>query len=370
MALALVPLLKARNLPLRYDWDFFLPIYWLVLPAQSAFCAVLLWTIGAPSKVTFLPIVKRWRTQPLRLACILVYFIALVFLSGWLKSLVVTIATFALLELFERLAPDGRKEAMISVLIPALYLFVGLLLVFSYNDIIATVRFLGQYDSLFNSMDRWLLHGMTVSSISEASVRTFPLSFFRFLEFVYYGLFALLGSGIFLTAIASGRAKAMRYIGTILTAYYVSLVVYFLWPSLGPQYISIMQSTEPPAMLHIHSVQASLFARTQAIWAGLPLHNISSDYYIAFPCMHIAQSLILLWFLKGWRRTRYVMWTYNIVLVAAIILLQWHYVVDILAGAVLAGFAVIIVDSEEVQMTISRFRGHGEISKHAIHARS
>lgn len=284
--------------------------------------------------------------QPLRIICVATYFLALLVALSWLKALIITITTIALLDLFERTKPADRKKIAGSILVPALYLFVGLLLVFSYNDIIITVRFFGKYDPLFNSMDKWLLHGATVSSISQAAIRTFPISFFRFLDFIYYLLFALLGAGLFLTGINFGRPTALRYIGTILTAYYISMTCFLLWPSQGPQYLSIIHAVELPNVLRTHSIQALLLKRSRAIWARVPLQKISGDYYIGFPCMHITQSLILTWFLKPWKRMTWILGLYNVLLLMAIILLEWHYVVDIIAGVAIAIIAVLLVGKD------------------------
>lgn len=346
LLVAVLPLLCGLHLPLSYDWNFFLPVYWLVLPVESAFCAVLLLLLAVPWKSTGAPLLHRMQKQPLRIICVATYFLALLIALSLLKALVITITTIALLELVERTKPDERKQIAGSILVPALYLFVGLLLVFSYNDIIITIRFFGKYDPFFNSMDKWLLHGATVSSISQAAIRAFPISFFRFFEFVYYSLFALLGAGIFLTGINFGRPTALRYIGTILTAYYISMACFLLWPSQGPQYLSIIHGVELPSVFRTHSIQVLLLAKSRAISTHAPLQKISSDYYIGFPCMHITQSLILTWFLKPWKRMVWILGLYNVLLLVAIILLEWHYVVDIIAGVAIAIVAVILVGKD------------------------
>jgi hypothetical protein len=60
--------------------------------------------------------------------------------------------------------------------------------------------------------------------------------------------------------------------------------------------------------------------------------------------MHIVQPIIVMWFLRFWKRMLLVLAAYDVVLVVAIVLLEWHYVVDVLAGVVVAGFAIAAVD--------------------------
>jgi hypothetical protein len=69
-------------------------------------------------------------------------------------------------------------------------------------------------------------------------------------------------------------------------------------------------------------------------------NTINADYFIAFPCMHIAQPLIVMWFLRRWKRITYALILYDVVLVPAILLLEWHYLVDVIGGILVAGAAI------------------------------
>jgi hypothetical protein len=60
--------------------------------------------------------------------------------------------------------------------------------------------------------------------------------------------------------------------------------------------------------------------------------------------MHITQPLIVMWFLRRWKRILVVLAAYDVLLVIAIILLEWHYFVDILAAVPVAGIAIAITD--------------------------
>ena len=56
--------------------------------------------------------------------------------------------------------------------------------------------------------------------------------------------------------------------------------------------------------------------------------------------MHIAQPLVVLWFLRRWKRIAYTLVAYDIVLVPAILLLEWHYLTDVIGGMIVAGIAI------------------------------
>jgi PAP2 superfamily len=344
LLLALVPCLIRLHLPLRLDWLHLGSAYWLVLAAQSIFVATLLYLIGVSPGTTVGPLWERIRRDKIRVALALAFFLVLLFAFSWVKALILTVDAIAVLEFRERLKPTIRHDAALSVLIPALYLFAGFLLIFAYNDIIVSIRFFGSTDTAFNVMDKWLLRGTSVSDLCHWAVRRFPVSFFHVLEFIYFGMFAQIGAALILSGIYAGQKVALRFVGTILTAYYLALILFFLWPSQGPYYLCPVHFLDFPLSLKAYVIQKASVANSQALWNHSRIHQISTDYYIAFPCMHIAQPLIAMWFLRRWRRMVIALAAYDILLLVAIVLLEWHYIVDVIAGILVAGVAIAMVD--------------------------
>ncbi|MGH9498325.1 MAG: phosphatase PAP2 family protein [Terriglobales bacterium] len=344
LALALVPLLRELDLPTRFDWATLGSAYWLVLTAQSGFVATLLYLIGGAPAITFSPLLQRIRRDKIRIALGLAFFLTLLWAFTWLKALVLTVDAIAVLEFRERSRSTARRTAALDILPPAIYLFAGLLMIFAYNDIIVSVRFFGATDSTFNAMDKWLLRGTSVCDLCHWAVRRFPVSFFRFLEFIYFGMFPQIGAALILTAVYSGRRRALQFVGTILTAYYFALLLFFLWPSQGPYYLCPTHFLEFHSSLKAYAAQRASLANSLALWNHLRIRQISTDYYIAFPCMHIAQPLVVMWFLRPWRRVLAALAAYDLLLLVAIVLLEWHYVVDIFAGVLVAGVAILVID--------------------------
>ena len=97
-----------------------------------------------------------------------------------------------------------------------------------------------------------------------------------------------------------------------------------------------------PITLEVYAIQKSLMAHALALWNHVPIRRISAGYFIAFPCMHIAQPLIVMWFLRRWKRMLIVLCAYDCLLIVSILLLEWHYVVDIIGGILVAGIAIAI----------------------------
>lgn len=346
LALALVPLLRKLNLPVSFNWANLASAYWLVLAAQSIFVATLLYLIGAAPATGLSTFLQRIRQDKMRIAFVLTFFLILFWQFTWLKALILTVDAIAVLELRARWDPS-RRTAALSVLLAAIYLFAGFLLIFAYNDIIVSARFYGTTDLAFNAMDKWLLRGASVSDLSHWAVRTFPVSFFHFLEFIYFGMFPQIGAALILTGLYSGRKRALQFVGTILTAYYFALLLFFLWPSQGPYYLCPTHFSDFPNTLRAYAAQKASIANSQALWNHLRIRWISTDYYIAFPCMHIAQPLVVMWFLRPWRRMVLALAAYDLLLLAAIVLLEWHYIVDIFGGVLVAALAILVVNGRQ-----------------------
>lgn len=362
LGVALIPLLRRLHLPVNFDWIALGTAYWIVLAAQAIFVAALLCLIGMPRPAILQPLVDRYRRAPLRVIFLLLFFAVLAWALTWTKALVLTVDAAAILEFKERRRHDIR-DALSAVLLPALYLFAGFLLVFAYNDIIASVRFNFAYDPAFQAMDRWLLRGSSVSDLSHWAVRTLPLSFFHFLEFIYFGMFPQIGAAILLVALSDGKTRGLQFVGTILMSYYLALGLFYLWPSQGPYYLCAGHFSTFPSSLQTYSIEKTLIAHALGLWNHVPIRRISTDYFIAFPCMHIAQPLIVMWFLRRWKRMVIALCAYDALLIVAILLLEWHYVVDILGGFLVAGVAIAITDGLIVHKPAptTETQRHGEI---------
>jgi hypothetical protein len=143
-------------------------------------------------------------------------------------------------------------------------------------------------------------------------------------------------------------------VGTILTAYYLALILFFLWPSQGPYYLCPQHFLDFPISLKAYAIQKASIANSQALWNHSRIRQISTDYYIAFPCMHIAQPLIAMWFLRRWRRMVIALAAYDALLLVAIVLLEWHYIVDVLAGILAAGVAIAMVEGHVLKANYER----------------
>lgn len=356
LLVALVPVLRSQNLPLKFDWITLGVAFWLILAAQSIFVAVLLALIGLRGAETWQPFITRCRENPVHAVVILVFFAVLVWTTTILRGFVLTVDAVALLEMVQQRQRQDLKRTLSAILIPAAYLFFGFLLVLAYNCAIVSARFNFAYDPALSKIDRWILFGHSVSDLTHWAVLAFPLFFFRALEFIYFGMFPQIGAAIILVALGDGKMRALQLIETILLSYYLALAIFYIAPAEGPYYLCPAHFSRFPSSLQSWNVQHTLIPHALALWRHQPIRRISTDYFIAFPCMHIVQPIIVLWFLRRWKRMVYALAAYDVLLVVAILLLEMHYIVDFIAGIVVALLAIAITDGP------LRRRGSGVLS--------
>jgi hypothetical protein len=82
--------------------------------------------------------------------------------------------------------------------------------------------------------------------------------------------------------------------------------------------------------------------KAQLLATNRSLSQVDTDYFVAFPCLHIAQPLIVAWFLRKWKRIVVFLLAYDALLIPAILLLEWHYFVDIVGGVAVAALAIAL----------------------------
>jgi PAP2 superfamily len=95
----------------------------------------------------------------------------------------------------------------------------------------------------------------------------------------------------------------------------------------------------PPSLITTH-IQTELAQKLQSLWQTGTKNSIGLDFYIAFPSMHIAQPLIVLWFLRSMKTVVRSLLAYDFLMIFSTVLLQWHYLVDLIGGALVAIIAI------------------------------
>jgi PAP2 superfamily len=334
--------LRLAGLPLRVNWRLFVWAFWGNMAVRAIFAATLLYVIGFPLSETVKTVWLRYKEQKARIPVFLIFATWMFLQFGFSFGAMIVVDGLVLAELMDRSRGSLNTVANVlrSVAWPAVYLFFGLVAMFCYNDLIASLKFIGAYDAFFLRLDSILMNGHSISGLAHSAARHLPVQVFSIAEFIYYGMFGQVGAALVLTGVCLGRRESCRYVGTVLTAYAIALLLFYLWPTIGPFYTCPFHSLPPVRLVSYDYQQNAVLKARLLITSYKQFNTIGPDYFIAFPCMHIAQPLVVLWFLRRWRRITYALILYDVILIPAILLLEWHYLVDVIAGVLVAGAAI------------------------------
>jgi len=206
-----------------------------------------------------------------------------------------------------------------TAFIPVLYETLG--------DLISAARGPAR-DDLLIAADR-ALFGVDVTVWMQRFVRPGLSTLFYLAYTSYYFLALALGVLFWLR----DKATLRRYIFTLTFVYLVSYAGYFVLPALGPRY----------ALAARHTVPLETTAVSRAISGTLD--ELEHTKFDVFPSGHTMVALTVL--LVSFRRARVFFWwvlPIAVCLVISTVYCRYHYVVDVIAGAVLALIAVPVGD--------------------------
>ena len=297
LALTVVPIFRILHIPVRFAWRDYVLLYWVYLAIQSVILAIALYLFGQSR------------------------------------------------DFLRTLRKRGQKTAFplqpaIAILLPAAYFFVVFFLVLSFNVIIAVIRFNGSGDAALTRVDSILLGGGSVTAIAHWWSSHLSGGSMRFLERIYFGMFPQIGACLVLLAMKSGLKESFKFVGAVAVSYYLALALFFVIPATGPFYGATEHSSFKSGERIVPLLQEGISGTLNNFRNHRMPAEIALDYFIALPCMHLVQPLIILWFLRKWGRVFWILVLYDLLLVASIVLLEQHYLVDLVAAVPVAILAI------------------------------
>jgi membrane-associated phospholipid phosphatase len=214
-----------------------------------------------------------------------------------------------------------------------------LLIVFTYKQVYYLIRVMHQgkdYDQLLIAMDRalfrvnpteWLAH-FSNPCLTEALQIAYSL---------FYAIFLFIGLELYRDR-DSSRFRYFRF--TIVYGFFLSYLGYLSLPSVGPRFTLHDFSklgTELPGLLLTPALRwfVNIF---ESIYPGMSNSvALAAAQRDVFPSGHTMMTLISIAIAYRYKlKVRTAMLVLGILLIIATVYLRYHYVVDLLAGALLA----------------------------------
>jgi membrane-associated phospholipid phosphatase len=145
----------------------------------------------------------------------------------------------------------------------------------------------------------------------------------------YYFMPIALGASLFLR---DKRGEFETAVFTIILCFYLSYIGYMLYPAVGPRFtLDHLQTTD-------------LQAGPMTLWIQRSLNSLEHNKTDAFPSGHTAVALVSLFL--AWKYRQRALFRVLVPAVSALIVstvyLRYHYVIDVIAGMLLALMTIFI----------------------------
>lgn len=220
------------------------------------------------------------------------------------------------------------------------YWYLAPLILFTFKELyflIKPIR-INDYDQLFIAIDRLIFGADPTIWISQFAHPVLT----EILQFVY-GLFYFLPIILSLALFKNKRLAALDFaIFMIIYGFFLSYIAYFAMPGVGPRFtLHDFDSIN----IQLPGIWITNFLREivnigESIPAGTlnPAEIVQRD---VFPSGHTMITLIIIYLsIKLKSRSRYFLVPIGILLIFSTVYLWYHYVIDLIGGALLMAFSV------------------------------
>ncbi len=250
-------------------------------------------------------------------------------LPGWPWLLTAHALIFALVALAPRARRAGPFGEFIGdwypmLLLPALYGEIGVL----------TLSAGFQNDLLIQRLESWVFR----SQVSYRWIRESPSAVWSWMlhacYLAYYPILYASPLALWMSRGGRRRDAARHTIFAVMTTFYLCYVVFLFFPVAGPRY----------AFGAAHNVATEVWPARFAAW----LLDHGDSWGAAFPSSHVAASVVATGMaLRYWRPVGLVLLPFTAGLILAVVYGQFHYAADALAGLMVAGLMLGIMQTAE-----------------------
>jgi membrane-associated phospholipid phosphatase len=256
--------------------------------------------------------------------------------TAWPVIILIDLIVVGIIFLLAYLAETKKTKLLIGLHRFYSYPFV----LFVFKEIYLMVRPIHpmDYDWLFISIDHWLF-GVNPTQWAAQFAHPVLTEMFQIAYFSYYILFLMLGIELF----RRHTIDEFNY-GAFLVVYgfYLSYMGYFLLPAVGPRFTLhnfYAIDRELPGLFFTTPMRNFINAG-ESISSVLPnaIQIVQRD---VFPSGHTQLTLIVVYLGHLYHlKTRWIMTILGTLLIVSTIYLRYHYVVDLLGGALFFLFTI------------------------------
>jgi membrane-associated phospholipid phosphatase len=242
----------------------------------------------------------------------------------------------------------GAEEKKTRLLIGLHRWYCYLIIFFIFKELYLMVHPIHStdYDQVLIAIDRWVF-GVNPTQWMAQFAHPVVTEILQIAYFSYYVLFIILGVELFRRYAIEDFDKAAFM---IVYGFYLSYLGYFLLPGVGPRFtlhdFSLLE-TELPGVFLTNTLRAIINAGESI--PQIRDHAIDLVQRDVFPSGHTQLTVIVMTLGFRYRlKARWLLLSLGSLLILATMYLRYHYVVDLVAGALLAWFTMWSGDKLEV----------------------
>ena len=252
----------------------------------------------------------------------------------WLELVAIDLAVIAVIFYLAW----GAKEKKTRLLIGLHRWYCYLIILFVFKEIYLMVHPIHpvDYDQFLIAIDHWVF-GVNPTQWIGQFAHPLLTEVFQIAYFSYYILFIILGVELYRRYAVEHFDKAAFM---IVYGFYLSYLGYFSLPGVGPRFTLhdfALLETELPGIFLTNTLRAIINAGESI--PAVRDHAIDVVQRDVFPSGHTQLTIIVM--ALGFRyklKSRWVLLAFGCMLIVATVYLRYHYVVDLVAGALLAWF--------------------------------
>jgi membrane-associated phospholipid phosphatase len=262
----------------------------------------------------------------------------------WFVLLIINVAIIIAVVLLARSAEEKKTKLLIGLHRWYCYLIVILI----FKEIYRMIHPIHptDYDQLLISIDRWMF-GVNPTQWIGQFAHPILTEILQIAYFSYYILFIILGVELYRRYAIQDFDKAAFM---IVYGFYLSYIGYFALPGVGPRFTLHDFSsldTDLPGLWLTPLLRGIINAGESIPQSQIDAVNVVQRD--VFPSGHTQLTIIVM--ALGFRyrtKARWLLLALGSLLIVATIYLRYHYVVDLIAGALLAWFTLWTGDKLEV----------------------
>ncbi|MDP2883971.1 MAG: phosphatase PAP2 family protein [Ignavibacteria bacterium] len=262
----------------------------------------------------------------------------------WLDLVTINLAVIVVV-LFLAWGAEAKKTRL---LIGLHRWYCYLIIIFIFKELYLMVHPIHpvDYDQVLIAIDRWVF-GVNPTQWIAQFAHPLVTEILQIAYFSYYVLFIILGVELYRRYAIEDFDKAAFM---IVYGFYLSYLGYFLLPGVGPRFtlhdFSLLE-TELPGVFLTNTLRAIINAGESI--PQIRDHAIDLVQRDVFPSGHTQLTIIVMTLGFRYRlKARWLLLSLGSLLILATMYLRYHYVVDLVAGALLAWFTVWSGDKLEV----------------------